>query len=619
MKQTSWINQFGGYKRRKVLKKDKFYYISLLDSLTNILKLVDFQTEVLNPHNSNVDEQLHDFCDGTIFHSHPLFNSDPYALQIVAYYDEIEVVNPLGSYVRKHKLGCMFYFLANVRPQYRSTLKTIQLVAIGKYEDIQKHGIDEFMAPFVDDIKTLYCNGIKVSIAGIDHILHGGLLAFLADNLAAHLVGGFKQSMSFALRICRECMITREQSQSLFFESDCVIRTPDTHFEQCALLAGPLSEHHSTSYGITRLSILEEIPSFSVTSGLPHDIMHDLYEGVVPYHLSLLLNYCVHEKFFTLEELNQRIGATDFLNTKPCLIDPNICRTESKVKQSASQMMTLCREFPLLIADNIPENDPHWQEFLLLLKICSIAIAPTCTYDLIAYLRIIIDEYLSTFRGLYPHKTLIPKQHYMIHYPSQMEKFGPLINSWTMRQESKLSFVKRASRFSNYKNVPKTIARRHQFWLCYQMHSNPFMLSPQMDISPKQSSNTLSCEDDYIQCELKRIVPNLSDDDVLCHPEWVNLQSSHFHKGLYILVKYDIITPVFGKIIDLVTVDNTLIICVLEYYGHFFSSHYNAFAIRTKGVVSAIYVYSIADHRPFHARFNFSPEKHLYITLPYYY
>ena len=591
----------------------------MLDSLTNILKLVDFQTEVLNPHNSHIDEQLNDFCDGTIFHSHPLFNSDPHTLQIVAYYDEIEVVNPLGSYVRKHKLGCMFYFLANVRPKYRSTLKTIQLLAVGKYEDIQKHGIDEFMAPFVDDIKTLYCDGIKVSIAGTDRVLHGGLLAFLADNLAAHLVGGFKQSMSFALRICRGCMITREQSQSLFLERDCVLRTPDTHFEQCALLRGSLFEHYSTCYGITRLSILEEIPSFSVTSGLPHDIMHDLYEGVVPYHLSLLLNYCVREKFIKLEELNQRITSTDFLNNKPCLIDPNICHTESKVKQSASQMMALCREFPLLIADKIPESDPHWQVFLLLLKICSIAIAPTCTYDLIAYLRIIIDEYLSTFCRLYPHKTLIPKQHYMIHYPSQMEKFGPLINSWTMRQESKLSFVKRVSRFSNYKNVPKTIARRHQFWLCYQMHYNPFMLTPQMETSPKHSSNTLSCEDDYTQCELKRIVPGLRDDSILYHPEWVNLQSSHFHKGLYILVKYDIMTPVFGKIIDLVTIDNILIICVLEYYGHFFSSHYNAFAIKTKGVVSAIYVSSLADHRPFHARFNFSSEKNLYITLPYYY
>ena len=76
-------------------------------------------------------------------------------------------------------------------------------------------------------------------------------------------------------------------------------------------------------------------------------------------------------------------------------------------------------------------------------------------------------------------------------------------------------------------------------------------------------------------------------------------------------------TPVFGKIINLVTVDNTLIICVIEYDGHFFSSHYNAFAIRTKGVVSAIYVYFLVDHYPLHVRFNFSPVKNLHIT--YYY
>lgn len=112
----------------------------------------------------------------------------------------------------------MFYFLANVRPKYRSTLKTIQLLAIGKYEDIVKYGIDDFMAPFVEDIKTLYCNGLTVSFGGVDHVFHGGLLAFLADNLASHLVGGFKRSMSFALRICRGCMVTRELSQKCFWK-----------------------------------------------------------------------------------------------------------------------------------------------------------------------------------------------------------------------------------------------------------------------------------------------------------------------------------------------------------------------------------------------------------------
>ena len=136
----------------------------------------------------------------------------------------------------------------------------------------------------------MYCNGLTVSVGGVDHVLHGGLLAFIADNLAAHLVGGFKQSMSFVLRICRGCMITRELSQKCFLESDCVMHTAESHFEQCALLSGPLSAHHS-SYGINRLSILEEIPGFTVTSGFPHD-MHDLFEGVVPYQMKRLFSLC---------------------------------------------------------------------------------------------------------------------------------------------------------------------------------------------------------------------------------------------------------------------------------------------------------------------------------------
>ena len=403
-------------------------------------------------------------------------------------------------------------------------------------------------------------------------------------------------------------------------ESDCVLRTADSHFEQCALLTGPLSAHYSTCYGINRLSILEEIPSFSVTSGLPHDIMHDLFEGVVPYQMRLLICHCIANTYYTIEELNRRITAFDFLDNKPSDIDSNLCRrNDSKVKQSASQMMALCREFALIIGDKIPENEPHWHLFLILLRICSIAVAPSCTPDLMAYLRICVEEYLCTFRELYPSQTLIPKQHYMLHYASQMEKFGPLINSWTMRQESKLSFVRKVSSSSNYKNVAKTVARRHQLWLCYQMQSNPHLLTPQLEISPRNMSNTLACEDNYIQCELKRVIPSLSAESIVCHPNWVTLQSSHFCKGLYVLVKYDTMRPVFGKIIDLVTVEDTLILCVTEYYGSFFSSHYNAFIIKCRGVVSAINVHSLTDHRPFYARSSFSSlHKDLYITLPYY-
>ena len=152
------------------------------------------------------------------------------------------------------------------------------------------------------------------------------------------------------------------------------------------------------------------------------------------------------------------------------------------------------------------------------------------------------------------------------------------------------------------------------------MQSNPHVLTPPLEVSPKQLSNTLACEDDYIQCELKRFIPGLTAESIVYHPSWVHFQSSHIYKGLYILVKYDTMHPVFGKIIDIVTVEDTVTICVIEYYGDILSSHYNAFIIKSRGVVSAISMHSLADHRPFCAQSTFSLlDNDLYITLPYYF
>ena len=54
---------------------------------------------------SITDERLGDFCDGSLFENHPLFSVEPHALQIMLYFDELEVCNPLGSSAKVHKLG----------------------------------------------------------------------------------------------------------------------------------------------------------------------------------------------------------------------------------------------------------------------------------------------------------------------------------------------------------------------------------------------------------------------------------------------------------------------------------------------------------------------------------
>ena len=46
------------------------------------------------------------------------------------------------------------------------------------------------------------------------HLIRGALVAFVGDTPAIHQVAGFKEGVSFALRMCRHCMASSEQIQT---------------------------------------------------------------------------------------------------------------------------------------------------------------------------------------------------------------------------------------------------------------------------------------------------------------------------------------------------------------------------------------------------------------------
>ena len=85
----------------------------------------------------------------------------------------------------------------------------------------------------------------------------------------------------------------------------------------------------------------------------------------------------------------------------------------------ATQMWCLARHLPLLIGDLVPEEDPYWQNLLNLLRIEEILFVPVSSVALAAYAAVLIQEYLQTFKELYS-RNVIPKQHYMVHYPRQI-------------------------------------------------------------------------------------------------------------------------------------------------------------------------------------------------------
>ena len=85
-------------------------------------------------------------------------------------------------------------------------------------------------------------------------------------------------------------MCSNANAKTMFNSNSFEVRTLEQHKTQCDLEQGPLGDHYSTTYGINRRSILLEIPHFSMCGfGLPHDIMHDMLEGVIKYELKRLL------------------------------------------------------------------------------------------------------------------------------------------------------------------------------------------------------------------------------------------------------------------------------------------------------------------------------------------
>jgi len=82
----------------------------------------------------------------------------------------------------------MFYWtLANIYPEYRSSLNAIQLYAIVKTEYLQKpNALQTILEPFISSIQELQRNGIDININGEIKNFKGFLCYFVQEIPLQH-------------------------------------------------------------------------------------------------------------------------------------------------------------------------------------------------------------------------------------------------------------------------------------------------------------------------------------------------------------------------------------------------------------------------------------------------
>ena len=83
----------------------------------------------------------------------------------------------------------------------------------------------------------------------------------------------------------------------------------------------------------------------------------------------------------------------------------------------ASQMWLLGRSLPALIGSFIPSDDEYWECFRQFLSISRLLFAPKMREDHLATLQEDIMSHHQKFVSLYPHNSVTPKLHYLVHMP----------------------------------------------------------------------------------------------------------------------------------------------------------------------------------------------------------
>jgi len=583
------------YKLRNLSADDSsieyMQYVPLLQSLKTLLQNDDMFSSVINSHQS-ADNRMRDFCDGSLFQQHPLFSSNFHALQIILYYDEFTAVNPLGHRAKKYKISAFYFMLGNVHPKDCSRLHTIYLVVLCYATAMKKCGFDEVLRPLINDLTFLAEQGIVLERTDVTVTLHGALSAVVADNLAAHSIGGYLESFS-SIHPCRFCIIRKDKLKCEFVYNQAHLRTAASYDSQC--LSVSRDQSFQSVYGLKRKSALNAVPHFHVISGLPSDVMHDLLEGVVCDVLESAVNHFVMTGSITLNFLNQQIEKFPYAGNDRCN-KPDVLTEATKFRQTAAKCRCLLQLLPLMIGHKIPAGDEKWEILLSLLQVHDLAFAPVLS-EADTYL---LDEAVEHFLGLFSHVfdmvTVKPKMHYLVHYGTQCRMFGPLVQFRSFRFEGKHGYFKDlACRLKCRKNVLLTLAKKHQYYQSWHLNCTGPYLHEDKATECRGTVVAVTSLPSYLQSLLQ---PVLVDSCDVFQASSAVVNGVKYESDLAVVTAVENYIPSFSLITSLFVVDSKLYIAVTNLGSQKYCRHFHCYTAAPSTESHLFTVHNLVDPFP---------------------
>jgi hypothetical protein len=565
-----------GNKQQMCETDDTMVYIPILESIEQLLSNPRIYDLVRNPLTTSKEGILYDIRDGVCWKSNPIFQLNADGLQVVLYHDEVELCNPLGSHMGKHKVDLYYYSLGNIDPRFRSKLCAIRLVAIVKARDVAKYGHGKILTPIVNDLEKLAAGHI-FDIDGCSVKLYGAVVSCIGDTEGQHQWGGFKVGVGFAHQKCRNCLCRFEDMQEKFTATQFTLRNLAQYEQHCQDIEDAPTEAMKkdlqTTYGIVDRSILSELSHSDITAQLPQDIMHVLLEGTVQYEVRFILQHFFDSGVITLKQLNTAVeqfslGYHDEKNRPPPLRETAFNQGSYKMKLTAEQARIYLKNLPFILVKYVPAvDDLYYQLLLQIILIVQICFSPVASVTRVDELREAVELHLTNFKELFPTINIIPKMHYLIHIPDQILHLGPLVRHSCMRFEARHAYFKDIAPLQNFKNICLSLAERYQLDDCANLCNDNPNHHPLFQ-TEKKHGPTKKLEGN----DLASFHHRMDDAGLLLHPEvftnvyttrWITLHGSSYipSRGCVVAVDADFSNkmPVFGQLEKIFSVGEEVI------------------------------------------------------------
>ncbi|XP_041474010.1 uncharacterized protein LOC121422851 [Lytechinus variegatus] len=447
--------------------------------------------------------------------------------------------------------------------------------------------------------------------------VHGTLISFVGDSLAVHDILGFLSPS--ARKLCRLCLVTREEIQTNFSDEDFQLREMEEH-DELSQIAADRGRGDSDS-GIRGVCPLNVLSSFHCVNNFNFDVMHDLLEGVCQYEIKLILNQLLFvDQFMTLSEFNQRISSfhysfNDKKNKPTCLSMERIRNIQDhKLGEKASQMWCLTRMLPLLIGDRIPQDNLHYEILLLLLQCLDIIYSPVVSIPQTVILKHMIIDHHSHFKLVFPKSRMINKHHHMVHYPMCMRMCGPLVLSQCLRFEIKHNFGKRLAAINcNFRNICKSVAVKHQVMQCAGWMGKGLREDLECISGSVVTVSSLEGSQSIIESL------HLHEDSEIFAASKVTVYGIEYIPNMYLVTGIDDDDePQFSRIVVILVPGTTageINFVVRRCYNSGFFRHYHAFCVQEMEMCaySLVRLDDLIDHVPLTALSSYENNSRVYL------